>query len=65
MQVADPVGCAEALERQIKAKGEEAMQLAAAGNSQAARRCYVEMAELVGRRSPETVARLERERGLR
>lgn len=55
----------EEIERRIKDVGDRAMQLAAAGDSKAARACYVEMAGLVAMRSPETVARLERERGLR
>jgi hypothetical protein len=56
---------AAALETEIKEKGAEAMRLAAAGNSKAARACYVELAALVAQRSPETVARMEAQRGLR
>lgn len=53
------------LERRIKAVGEEAMSLAAAGNSKAARGKYVEMAALVAMRSRAVVELMERERGLR
>ena len=57
--------CAADLEQRIKAKGDEALRLAIARDSKAARLCYVEMAALIAKRSPETVERLERERGLR
>jgi hypothetical protein len=57
--------CAAELERRIKAKGDEAMFLAVERDSLGARRCYVELAALIAQRTPETVARMERERGLR
>ena len=53
------------LERRIKAVGDEAMLLAAAGNSKAARGKYVQMAALVAMRSRAVVERMERGRGLR
>jgi len=52
------------LEQRIKDKGAEAMRLAIARDTKGARRSYVEMAALVAQRTPETVQRLERERGL-
>jgi len=42
-----------------------ALFLAVERDSLGARRCYVELAALIAQRTPETVARMERERGLR
>lgn len=61
----DHDACAADLEQRIKDKGSEAIAMAVKRNSLGARRCYVEMAALIAQRTPETVARMERERGLR
>lgn len=53
------------LERRIKAKGEEIMTLAKAGQSKAASAMCIEMAALVAQRSPEAGLRFEIARGLR
>jgi hypothetical protein len=53
------------LERRIKAKGEEIMTLAKAGQSKAASAMCIDMAALVAQRSPEAVLRFEIARGLR